>query len=95
MHRNPRAPPCLTPLVLQLPRQYKALDSRRSLPLFDLGTEAVYTGTELFERHEQGGVERAKEVSEIMLGLRCFQVLWGVILSKTGTSEYTGKDFQD
>jgi hypothetical protein len=95
MHRNPMAQPRLTPLMLQLSRQYEALDSRHALPLFDLGTEAVYTGAELFERHEQGRVERAKEVSEIMLGLRCFQVLWGVILSKTGTSEYTGKDFQD
>ena len=89
------AQPRLTPLVLQLPRQYEALDSRHALPLFDLGTEAVYTGAELFERHEQGGVERAKEVSEIMLGLRCFQVLWGVILPKTGTSEHPRKDFQD
>ena len=38
MHGNPMAQPRLTPLVLQLPRQYEALDSRRSLPLFDLGT---------------------------------------------------------
>jgi len=81
--------------VLQLPRQDEALDSRHALPLFDLGTEAVYTGAELCERHKQGGVERAKEVPEIMLGLRCFQVLRGVVLPKTGTGEDTGKNFQD
>ena len=95
MHWNPMAQPRLTPLVLQLPRQYEALDSRRSLPLFDLATEAVYTGAKLFERHEQGRVEGAKEVSEILLGIRCFQVLWGVLLPKTSTREYTGEDFQD
>ena len=95
MYRNPVAQPRLTPLVLQLPRQYKALDSRHSLPLFNLGTEAVYTRAELFERHEQGRVERAKEVSEIMLGVWCFQVLGGVALPETGTGEYTGKNFQD
>ena len=93
MHWNPVAQPRLTPLVLQLPRQYEALDSRRSLPLFDLATEAVYTGAKLFERHEQGRVEGAKEVSEMLLGLRCFQVLWGVLLPKTSTREYTGEDF--
>ena len=93
MHRNPMAQPRVTPLVLQLPRQYEALDSRRSLPLFDLATEAVYTGAKLFERHEQGRVEGAKEVSEILLGIRCFQVLWGVLLPKTSTREYTGEDF--
>ena len=92
MHWNPMAQPRLTPLVLQLPRQYEALDSRRSLPLFDLGTQAVYAGAELFERHEQGRVEGAKEVSEILLGIRCFQVLWGVLLPKTRTREYTGRD---
>ena len=87
MHRNAVAPPRLTPLVLQLPRQYEALDPRRSLPLFDLATEAVYTGAKPFERHEQGRVEGAKEVPEILLGIRCFQVLWGVLLPKTSTRE--------
>src|SRR5262249_3015910 len=95
MHRNAMALPRLTPLVLQLPRQYEALDSRRPLPLFDLSTEAVYAGAELFERHEQSRVEGAKEVAEIMLGRRYFQALWGVVLPKTGTREDTGQDFQD
>jgi hypothetical protein len=65
------------------------------LPLFDLGAQAVYTGAKLFEWHEQGGVERAKEVSEIVPGSRCFQALWGMVLPKTGTREDTGKHFQD
>src|SRR4029453_10460583 len=95
MHRNPMAQPRLTPLVLQLPRQYEALDSRHSLPLFDLGTEAVYARVELFERHEQGRVEGAKEVAEIILDVQGFQRLWSVVLPKTGTGEYTRKNFQD
>ena len=89
------AQPRLTPLVLQLPRQDEALDSRHSLPLFDLGTEAVYARAELFERHEQGRVEGAKEVAEIILGVRGFQILWSVVLPKTGTGEDTRKNFQD
>jgi hypothetical protein len=65
------------------------------LPLFDFGSEAVYTRAELVERHEQGRVEGAKEVAEIILGVRGFQRLWGVVLPKTGTGEDTRKHFQD
>jgi hypothetical protein len=34
-------------------------------------------------------------VSEIILGVRGFQRLWGVVLPKTGTGEDTRKNFQD
>ncbi len=63
MRRNPVVQPRLTPLVLQLPRQYEALDSRHASSLFDLGTEAVYMEAELFERHEQGGARRRRSVA--------------------------------
>jgi hypothetical protein len=95
MHWNPLAQARLTPLVLQLPRQEETLDPGRALPLFDLGPQAVQADAELGERHEQGRIEGAKEVAEVMLCLRVVQALWGVVLPKAGAREDTGQDFQN